>query len=342
MKRSTVILLVLVVLLVCTAVITPMLGSQFIGPEQIGTDKTSAEIFWQLRVPRLAMAMLAGAALSMAGVVFQAMFRNPLATPFTLGVSSGASLAAALAIRFDLAGFCVFAWWGNQPIGFSLATVLAFVGAMTSVLIVYGVARMRRGFSTGTLLLAGVSIGFICAAVIVLIQFLSEQPVTNAIVRWMMGSVEVPRTAVLDAVPLVAVGITIIWLLHKDLDLLMMGELVAVSRGVHVRRSRALSYFAASTVTGAVVAHCGPIGFVGLVVPHVMRFICGPGHRLLIPACLMAGAVFLPVCDMFARSLMNWLYGSPLEIPVGVLTNLLGGAFFLYILLTRRQESPIL
>jgi len=342
MKRATVVLLVLAVLLVIAVVLTPMVGSAFIGPRSIASDPAAARIFWRYRVPRLGMAMVAGAALSLAGVVFQAMFRNPLATPFTLGVSSGASLAAALAFHFDLAGYCLLGTWAGRYVGVPLSTVMAFGGAMVSVLVVYAVARMRRGFSTGTLLLAGVSIGFICSAVIVLIQFLSEQPVTNAIVRWMMGSVEVPRTAVLDALPLVALGVAVVWWLHKDLDLLMMGELVAASRGVHVRRSRALSYFAASTMTGAVVAQCGPIGFVGLLVPHGMRFLCGPGHRLLIPASLLAGAVFLPVCDMVARSLMRWLYDSPMEIPVGVLTNLLGGAFFLYILLTRREEGPIL
>jgi len=326
-EKAKIVLLVLGVLTAATVVITPLVGT---------TDVPLSLIFWQLRAPRLVMALLAGAGLSLAGVIFQAIFRNPLASPFTLGVASGASLGASIAIRFQIVGLWLI----------SARTGMAFGGAMITVLIVYAIARARRGFSSATLLLGGVSIGFVCSAIIVLIQYFSREHEATAIIRWLMGSVEpygqhrwllmVPVAA------LVTVGALLAWYLHRQLDLLMMGELTAASRGVNVPRARALAYFAASLMTGGVVAACGPIAFVGLVVPHIVRFLVGPTHRLLVPACLLGGMIFLPTCDMIARNLMAWLTDSSLQIPVGVLTNLIGGLFFLYILLTRREENPIL
>jgi iron complex transport system permease protein len=274
--------------------------------------------------------------LSVAGAVFQAVFRNPLASPFTLGVASGASLGASIAIRFQIAGLWLI----------SAQSAMAFAGAMATVVVVYAIARARRGFSTATLLLGGVSIGFVCSAVIVLIQYFAREHEVTAIIRWLMGSVEPygPEKwlSILPMALLVASGISLAWYMHRQLDLLMMGELTAASRGVNVPRTRALAYFAASVMTAGVVAACGPIAFVGLVVPHIIRFLLGPTHRLLLPGCLLGGIVFLPTCDMIARNLMAWFTGTSLQVPVGVLTNLIGGGFFLYILLTRREESPIL
>lgn len=325
---------ILLCLLIATAVGTPLVGLvpvQWADVKSLFSDQPGP--FWILRVPRLLMAMIAGASLSLAGVTFQAVFRNPLATPYTLGVASGAALAASIAFALGHTGLVV---------GIPILTLAAFTGAITSVLIVYAVASVRRGFSTGTLLLAGVSIAFICSACILLIEYFSKLSVTNATVKWLMGSVEVAGIdPVLEAIFLAVIGMALIWYLHKDLDLLLMGDLVAASRGVNVRRSRRIAYFAASIVTAAVVAQTGPIGFVGLVVPHVMRFLVGPGHRRLIPASILAGAIFLPVCDTLSRQVMWWIWRETLQIPVGILTNLLGGVFFLGILLTRKQESPI-
>ncbi len=328
MKRTRTSLAVLVVLLLATVALTPLVGS---------SGASLDEVYWTIRAPRLAMAMLAGAALSLSGMVFQAVFRNPLASPFTLGVAGGASLASAIAIRLHIAGM----WWA-----ISARAGLAFIGAMATVLLVYAIARARRGFATSTLLLAGVSIGFVCSAVIVLIQYLSREHEATAIIRWLMGSVEVVgRSGWLAMIPvsvLVVVGAGLCWYLRRGLDLLMMGDLAAAGRGVNVTWTRAAAYFAASTMTGAVVALCGPIAFVGLVVPHIMRFVLGPGHGLLAVGCLLGGMIFLPTCDMVARNLMYWVVDSSLQLPVGVLTSLLGGLFFLGLLLRRREESPIL
>jgi len=332
-----------------TTLIVPMIGAGHVGWADIRTGLTDSgtvagQIFWRVRVPRLLLGMLAGSALSAAGVAFQSMFRNPLASPFTLGVASGAGLGAALAMSLA-------ATWPILGTGWAVS-LAAFLGAMGSVFIVYGLAGVRRGFSSNTLLLAGVSIGFVCSAMILLIQYLSSQAVTNATIRWLMGSVE-PLTgyaAFTYSLPLVLVGLAMLVWHWREMDLLMMGDLVAAGRGVNVRRARRWIYFSASVMVAAVVAQTGPIAFVGLVVPHLVRMAVGPTHGRLLPAALLGGAVFLPVCDVVAANAMRWLSRpatpaaelSALSIPVGVLTNLIGGVFFLGMLLGRRSETPTL
>ena len=290
---------------------------------------TQGIVFWRLRAPRVAMAALAGAALALAGAVFQATFRNPLAEPFTLGVSSGAAVGATLALQYG---------WTRSVLGLPAVTWAAAAGAAVSIVVVYGLATRWRRLTTDTLLLAGVSMGFIGSAAVLLIQYLSLGPVTNATVRWMMGSVaQVGYAGLLAALPPVILGAGVIWYLQRDLDLLMMGELIAAGRGVAVGRARTAAYFAASLMTAAVVAHCGPIAFVGLIVPHAVRSLVGPIHAALLPAAALAGAVFLMLSDHVAAQLMTWLAASPLQVPVGVVTNLVGGVFFLYLLLRRRS-----
>lgn len=339
MKSPNRFLIVLAVLLPLTILLTPWIGEVEIGWNDVRrgwnhNDLSSTErIFWFLRVPRTLLAAVAGAALATAGAVFQAMFRNPLASPFTLGASSGASLAAALAFHFG---------WIGSLFGVPLLPVVAFIGALCSVLVVYGVARLRRGFATGTLLLAGVSIGFICAASILFIHFVSASPVTDATVKWLMGSVETASfRPVAAAFAFVLPAVVVVWLQRRELDLLLMGELIAASRGVSVNRARAVAYFASSLMVAGVVAYCGPIGFVGLVVPHLMRTLSGPRHATLLPACALGGATFLIWSDVLARNLMHWVNNSPRQIPVGILTSMIGGVFFLYILMTHRQERAI-
>jgi len=291
------------------------------------------DIFTQLTLPRLVMGTLAGASLAVAGAMFQSLFRNPLASPYTLGVSSGASLGAAVAITL---------FGGGLVFGMPVVSIAAFCGALICVTVVYLIAHMRQTRSVGTLLLAGITMGFICSAIIVLIIFLSQQHDVRYILQWMMGSLETIGSApVYEALAMVAVAGGLAVYLHRDLDLLMMGQTVAASRGVSVRRSSRLIYFSASLMTAGVVAHCGPIGFVGLIIPHVMRYFVGPIHSRLLPACALAGAVLLPLCDLLARNAMWWLRDESRQVPVGVLTNLIGGAFFLYLLLTRKQKQQI-
>jgi len=321
---------------VAVAVCSLVVGTTGVGlgdywRQATGAERPFVEMWNQLSIlplPRLAIGTLAGAALAVAGAMFQSLFRNPLASPYTLGVASGASLGAAVAITFLGGGL----WYGV-----SVVSGAAFLGAMACVSMVYLIAHQARGHATATLLLAGLTLAFISSALIVLVMFLAEVRDADQILRWMMGSLEiVGMTPVYEALALAAIAGGLAVYLHRDLDLLMMGEVVAASRGVPVRRSRRLVYVGASLLTAGVVAHCGPIGFVGLLVPHICRALTGPTHRHLLPAAALAGGLFLPLCDLIARNAMWWLQGESRQIPVGVLTSLVGGGFFLYLLLARR------
>ena len=319
------------------------------GSLVVGTSGVSLSAYWHqartavhpvrqltgdltdLMLPRLLIGSLAGASLAVAGAMFQSLFRNPLASPYTLGVSSGASLGAAMAIT--LAG-------GGLWYGFSIVSIAAFCGALVCVAVVYLVARATRAQSSATLLLAGLTVGFICSALIVLVMFLADVRDSDQVLRWMMGSLAIVGMApVYEVLALAAVAGGLAAYLHRDLDLLMMGETVAASRGVSVRRARRLVYVAASLLTAAVVAHCGPIGFVGLLVPHIGRALVGARHGRLLVVCALSGAVFLPFCDLLARNAMWWLRAEPRQVPVGVLTSLVGGLFFLYLLLVSGKRT---
>ncbi len=294
-------------------------------------DKTKVDILWDLRIPRVCIAFLAGAGLAISGMAFQAMFRNPLATPFTLGVASGASLGAAV---------CIHLGWTFSLLRFSSVSLFAFAGAMVSISLVYGLTRTRQGFSTATMLLAGVAISFFFSSLILCLQYLSDPTRTFRILRWVMGGLQWPVgfDEVFGVFPFVVTGCLIVLYLTHDLNLLATGEELAASRGVEVNRAKMVLFFAASLMVGAVVAICGPIGFVGLMAPHICRLLIGPDHRWLTPAVLLFGGAFLVVCDTFARTVMFYTVGAPTELPVGIVTSLLGGPFFLWLLLARKSE----
>lgn len=310
-------------LVVLTIFFVPQIGSRGV---------TLDEVLWQLRAPRLCLALLAGLGLSLAGAVFQAIFRNPLATPFTLGVSSGASLFVAIGVLLVPA----------TSYSASIKTGFAMAGSLATIGVVYGLAFRRRRSDSATLLLAGVAIAFLSMAGIVIVQALAHEAAAQEIIRWMMGSVEaVGASAWRAMVPcalILGVCCYAIARAHRALDLLMMSEVVALSRGVDIQRTRTLAYFAASAMTAAIVALCGPIAFVGLLVPHTMRFLFGPRHAGLLPACALGGMVFLPWCDVLAYNMLPWLSQLGLvsqnlrPLPVGVFTSLIGGLFFLLLL----------
>ncbi len=331
MNRAAVVM-ALGVLALAVFAAAPFFGLQPISLDALGSDpqSTSSLVFWKLRVPRVCLAMLAGAALSLGGMTFQGMFRNPLATPFTLGVASGAALGAVAAIRLGFTftmDFVVFRLGGT-----SLA---ALAGALLSILLVYGITRSKRGFSTPTMLLAGVALSFFFSALILLIQYLSDFTQTFRMIRWVMGGLQSSAgfDAVLGLLPLAVAGGLILAFHTRELNLLATGEELARSRGVEVTRTKKLLFFAASLMVGGVVAVCGPIAFVGLIVPHICRLLVGSDHRLLLPATVLFGGAFLTLCDTVARSIM-----PPAELPVGILTALLGGPFFLWLLLARQGE----
>jgi iron complex transport system permease protein len=292
-------------------------------PAEGGRD---ADIFWKIRVPRVCIAFLAGAALAVSGMAFQAIFRNPLATPFTLGVASGASLGAALYMRLGLA-IGIF--------GVSGVSAFAFGGAILSILLVYGLTRIKSGFSIGTMLLAGVALNFFFSSAILFIQYMSDFTDTTRILRWTMGGLEIMGyDAVLNMAPFVISGVAIILFLTHELNLLITGEELAISRGANVGKIKKVLFFATSLMVGGVVSICGPIGFVGMMVPHICRLRIGADHRYLTPATILFGGAFLTLCDMLARTLI-----APAEMPVGIITAMLGGPFFIWLLIGRSSSK---
>lgn len=320
--------LVLLVLALGTGLV--LAAAPFAGMEPIpmaalwgNADPTAIMIFWQLRVPRVLMAVLAGAALAAGGLAFQAVFRNPLAEPFTLGVASGAALGASLYIHLGLSFSLLWIPGGSW---------FAFAGALLTVALVYGLTRLRQGFSTATMLLAGIAVSFCCSSLILFVQYLSDFTQSFVLLRWVMGGLHtvVGFHDVLAVAPVVVVGVAIILGLTNELNLLTTGDELAASRGVAVHQVKIVLFVAVSLMVGGIVATCGPIGFVGLIVPHIGRILVGPDHRFLTPASLLAGAALLGACDTLARTLM-----APTELPVGILTSLLGGPFFLWLLLGR-------
>jgi iron complex transport system permease protein len=306
----------------------PFVGMTAISPEVLleGAGK-GHEIFWKIRVPRVLAAWIAGAGLAVAGMAFQALFRNPLATPFTLGAASGAALGAAVSIR---AGMSIV------YLGISSVSLAAFLGAVVSVFLVYGLSRIRAPLTTSTLLLAGVAVNFFFASLNLFIQYISDFTHTFRIVRWLMGGLEVTGfDSVIQMTPFAALGFALIVFKWRELDLLSTDEEIASSRGVNVPGVQKILFFASSLVVGGIVAVCGPIGFVGIMAPHICRLLVGSEHSYLIPSTALFGGSFLLLCDTLARTII-----APAEIPVGVITALLGGPFFLGLLIWGEGNVP--
>jgi iron complex transport system permease protein len=284
-----------------------------------------AQILFVARLPRAAAGIVVGATLATAGVVFQGLLRNPLATPFTLGVSSGAALGAMLAITFNWS-------FGAGPLAAVPLTSLA--GALGAVLVVYWLAtlRRRRALSTSVLLLAGVTLNAFFSALILFVQYFADFADAFRAIRWMMGDLDVGGyDSILAAIPLLApAAIAFAWL-PRPLNVLALGPEAAAARGIDVTRAQRVAFFSASLATGAAVSIGGPIGFIGIVVPHLVRLMVGADHRLVLVASTLFGAAFLVLCDTLARTLL-----APIELPVGVVTALIGGPFFLWLLISRR------
>ncbi|TWT44605.1 Hemin transport system permease protein HmuU [Phycisphaerae bacterium RAS1] len=319
------------VLLLATLALVAIAGAALVGPTPLPPadilDIQHSRIFWPLRVPRTLLAAAAGAALATGGVVFQALFRNPLAEPYTLGVASGASLAAAIGFLCGLGSRWSLAALVGIELHLPELPVLAFVGALGAIGLVYLMARFRGQRDMTHLLLAGVCVAYLSSAGVLLVTFLADRVVTNDIVKWMMGSLAGARPT---AAAEVGVALLIVWLAaaaqHRALDLLALGDDVAASRGVPVSRVVWSCYLLVGLLTAVVVANCGPIGFVGLMLPHMTRAVVGARTLPLLGGAALGGAAFLAWCDAIGRSVRVY------ELPVGVITNLIGAGFFFYLL----------
>jgi iron complex transport system permease protein len=317
-------LLLLALAWVAVALAAPLLGSQPLALRALlAHDPTTLAIFGQLRLPRVLLALVAGGVLAVSGLSLQTLFGNPLAEPYTLGVASGASLGAALVFTWAPAG---------MPLGLPLAASAAFAGALAATAIVVALGRPRAGAADGGgLLLAGVAVALLCQALILLLQYLTDAAGTLRMVRWMMGGLAVVGwREPLWLLPWLLLLLVVHALYRWDLDLLLAGEEVAAARGVDVPRLRLRLLVADSLAVAALVSVVGPVGFVGLMVPHMLRRLVGATHGPLLVACALGGGAFLALCDAGARTVLR-----PAELPVGVVTALLGAPFLL--LLLRRR-----
>ncbi|MGO3660690.1 FecCD family ABC transporter permease [Microbacterium gubbeenense] len=288
------------------------------------TDDLIEQTLWKIRFPRVAMSLLVGAALAIAGAVMQAVFGNPLAEPGVVGVSSGAALGAAAAISFGLS------FLGGWTIA-----AFAFLGGLVATLLVYGTARAQGRTETVTLLLTGVAINAFAGAGLALITFLGDTQSREQIVFWQLGSINGSRWNEVVIVAIVGVCATaIVASLARQFDLLALGDRTASHLGIKVERLRIASVVLVALLTGVGVAFVGIISFVGLVVPHLVRMLLGPAHRMLFAVSILGGAALLVWADLLARTLV-----PASDLPIGMLTALVGGPFFYWLIRRNRRQA---
>ena len=332
-RRVAGVVAVLAVLLAASLLVGLAAGPSEVGPARalatlFGADPSSptADIVWRVRLPRVVLGALVGAALACSGVLFQALLRNPLADPFVLGVSGGAALGGILAL--SLAG----------PLGLGYAAVppAAFAGAVGATVLLYAIAGSRARFSPTQLLLTGVVFNAFASAGIVFLASVAGLAEGTGIFLWLIGSLSSVRAEVVGWVAaFLACGVGCALTLARSLNLLALGSESAQQLGVDVERDQRIVLLATSLMVGAAVSAAGLVGFVGLIIPHLLRLVVGPDHRVLVPAAALGGAAFLVLCDTLARSLLGGR-----ELPVGALTALAGGPIFLWLL--RRQAQRVL
>ncbi|GAA6123479.1 iron ABC transporter permease [Bifidobacterium psychraerophilum] len=337
-RISLVFLLLLVALLVMTLV-SASLGQLIIPFDQVlgsvlgkvGIDwfpqpqqAYGEEALWNVRFPRIVMSLIVGASLAVAGAVMQGVFGNPLAEPGTVGVSSGAAVGASLSILM-----------GWTFLGAFTTPLLAFVFGLFTTLCVYALARRNGRTEVVTLILTGVAVNAVAGAAIAFITFRAPTSARDQIVFWQMGSLNGSRwQQVMMVAPMCVLGVIAVMFISRQLDLLSLGEKSARHLGVNVERLRFFAMLMVALLVSSAVAFAGIISFVGLVVPHLLRLIIGPGHRALLPACALGGALLLSVADFAARTLVQFA-----DLPIGMLTSLLGGPFFFWLLRRSRSKS---
>ena len=278
-------------------------------------DAMLETIVWRIRLPRVFLATLVGAALSLGGLVFQALLRNPLAEPYILGISSGSGIGAIIGIIMGLSPF---------P-GVSLA---AFAGSMGTLLLLLFMTSGKTMLKKNILLLSGVMVNAFCAAFIMFLISITQDDRLHNIIFWLMGDLsmaDLPQVWLLAAV--VVPCAVLVFCLSNSMNLFLMGKELAQTMGVNIKIITATLLVATSIMVSATVAACGPIGFVGLVIPHLLRLIVGPDHRVLVPACLLGGGAYVVLCDMLARTLPE--QG---EMPAGVITAMIGAPLFIILL----------
>ncbi|MEW9095212.1 MAG: iron chelate uptake ABC transporter family permease subunit [Clostridiaceae bacterium] len=299
----------------------PLLG-KYVNLE--GISSTHKLIILNLRLPRIILAALIGAGLSLVGCVFQAIFKNPMADPYILGISSGSALGASIAIILGL---------NIAFLGLSGVTFFAFTGAILTTLLVYIIAKTGTKLPTNTLLLSGVSVSFLLSSIISLIMIFNREQVEQ-IIFWTMGSLNSANwKAVISLLPFILIGGFLIFVFSKDLNVMLTGDDTASSLGVEVDKVKKILLVISSLIIAACVSVSGIIGFVGLIIPHMIRIIVGPDHRVLLPFTALGGGIFMIISDTLARTL-----APPAEIPVGAITSIFGAPYFIYLLIKNKKK----
>lgn len=341
-KRFNLIIIVLLGALLCIAILAATLGVAnitFIGAIRIFLSKipfiktlintdiinsTHELIIINIRMPRIIMSILVGAGLATAGCNFQSLFRNPMADPFVLGISSGSALGATLAIAFGLNTVFFF--------GMGITTLFAFLGAIISTIAVYAIAKVGFKLPTTTLLLAGIAYGFLMNAIITIIMVLDRDKIEN-IVYWMMGSFSAANwQKIIIITPVLLISIILLISFSRELNLLSIGDDSAKALGINVERVKKILLIITAVIIATCVSTTGIIGFVGLIIPHAVRIITGSNNRYVLPLSAIVGAIFLLICDTIARTIMI------AELPVGAITSLFGAPFFIYLLVKRKRR----
>lgn len=314
---------------IAVLLIAPLIGSQHIDSADAvrrffaGQPNEATDILFYQRIPRVILALLAGGALALAGAGFQVILRNDLAEPFTLGVTGGAAVGALIAIMIP-----------RLALHFSGSVQLfALLGAAASLGLVYRLARRPHGISMNTLLLAGVTISILSAGIVMFLRYMAGPEHLVAMDRWLMGGLGVVGYGELaPLLPLLLPGVVLLLMQAPALSQLSLGEEMAAGHGVDVAWVQKMTFLGGGLATAAIVSVAGPIGFVGLIVPHAVRRMSGYDQRIVLPASFLLGAAFLAACDTAARTIF-----APLEMPVGVVTAIIGGPLFIKILLGRKR-----
>lgn len=319
---------VIVIAGLCLIVMLPFIGVIRVDVTSLFSMKESTEsfIFWQLRVPRTILAFLVGSILALSGLIFQNLFKNSLATPYTLGVSSGAAASTVLAIKLNL----MLPFLGLNGLYF-----YGFVGALITILAILGIASMVKNFSIYTLLMSGVALNFFFSSLILLVQYMLNFTETVSVLRWLMGGLTITGYSdVLFLLPLYVFFVIATYLIRNELMIVSGGDAFAHSKGLDVKKFRIFVFIMVSFVVGVVVSIAGPIGFIGLIVPHIARLIFKDHFNRVLFFTVFGGGFLLVLTDFISRILM-----PPVEIPVGIITSFLGAPFFLFILISKLKEN---
>jgi iron complex transport system permease protein len=341
-KRKTIAILSLFLALLILIVVSVSLGAgspRFNEATQVILSKlfpfleiepasqTTQTIILEIRLPRIVLAIIAGAGLAVSGAAMQGVLRNPLVSSYILGISAAAGFGAALAIVFGIGLFTLY--------GYYLVVANAFIFSLLAMLLVYGIARLR-GITSETVILSGVAVGFLFSAMLSLIQYLTpEDEAMRAVIFWLLGGLSSAKwESIMVIIPIVLISIVLMVRQSWDINILSLGEEVATSLGVNSKRALVTCMVLATLATASIVAFTGIIGFVCLISPHIARMLIGSDHRFLLPCSAVVGSCLLLCSDTLARLVL-----MPAEIPVGIVTSMLGVPFFIYLLVSRKRRS---